>query len=58
MWTEKIHIRVSKDMLERLDQIAEDIGLTRSQLIRIILKSFIKNHKEYLKEIMVGGVVE
>jgi metal-responsive CopG/Arc/MetJ family transcriptional regulator len=58
MWSEKIHIRVSKDMLERLDQIAEDIGLTRSQLIRVILRSFIKNYKEYLKEIMVGGVVE
>lgn len=43
---EKTSVQMEQDMIDDLDEIKEDIGMNRSQVIRKAVKEFIKAYKE------------
>jgi len=51
--SEDIHIRIDKETLNRIDRMAQEIGLKRSQLIRLIIKVFMRQQNEILRLIMM-----
>ena len=48
MLKEQIHIRIDKKTLDELDDFARELGLNRSQLIRLAIKSFLKHRIDFL----------
>jgi len=48
MLKEQIHIRIDKKTLDELDDFARELGLNRSQLIRLAILSFLKHKVEFL----------
>ena len=48
MKTEQLHIRIDKKTLRELDKFAKELGLNRSQLIRLAILSFLKHRIEFL----------
>jgi len=58
MLTEEIHIRLEKGLLEEIDDLAKYLGLTRSQLIRLALKSFLAHRKKMLLDLVVMEEIE
>ena len=40
----EIHIRVSRETLKQIDELAKSLGLNRSQVIRMAIKLFLKNN--------------
>ena len=48
MLGEEIHIRIDQKTLEEIDDFAKELGLNRSQLIRLAIKSFLKHRIRFL----------
>ena len=48
MKTEQLHIRIDKETLKKVDEFARELGLNRSQLIRLAILSFLKHRIEFL----------
>ena len=45
MLDEQIHVRIDAETLKELNELAKAMGLNRSQLIRLAIKTFIRNSK-------------
>jgi len=53
MLKEEIHIRVEKELLSEIDRVAKYLGLNRSQLIRLAVRSFLAHRKKMLLDLVV-----
>jgi len=48
MLKDEIHLRIDRETLREIDSFAKEIGLNRSQLIRLAIKSFLKHRIKFL----------
>ncbi len=53
MNTTSVHIKLESDVKERSQQIAEELGLSLSAVMKALLKQFIRT-----KRLSVGGIEE
>ena len=54
----EIHVRIDVETLKKIDDLAQELGLKRSQLIRLIIRSFIRNLDKMIRVLMVEGYGE
>lgn len=54
----ELHIRIDEETLRRIDDLAQELGLKRSQLVRLIIRSFMRNMDEMIRVLMVEGYGE
>ncbi len=47
-----VTFKAEEDLLEIIDRVAQELGLTRSEVIRIALESYIKIHRTIITETM------
>ena len=49
---ERLSVRVSEDLKNELEAVAEDMDLTSATLIHSMIKRFVKDHKEHGDRLM------
>ena len=54
----ELHIRIDEETMRNLDDLSSELGLKRSQLVRLIIRAFLKNMDEMVKALMVEGYGE
>ena len=54
----ELHIRIDEETMRKLDDLASELGLKRSQLVRLIIRAFLKNMDEMIRVLMVEGYGE
>jgi len=51
----ELHIRVDEETFRKLNEVCKEVGLKRSQLIRILIKTFLESQDKYMKLLMMVG---